>query len=114
MTNKRGFASDNNAGVHPEILKAISEVNTGHTIGYGDDKYTRQAIEKIKEFFGDNIDVYFVFIGTAANVLGLTSITKSYHSIICAETSHIHQDECGAPEKFSGCKVLTVPTTNGK
>ncbi|MBA7532347.1 Low specificity L-threonine aldolase [subsurface metagenome] len=114
MINKRGFASDNNSGVHPEILKAISEVNTGHTIGYGDDKYTRQAIERIKEIFGDNIDVYFVFIGTAANVLGLTSITKSYNSIICAETSHIHQDECGAPEKFLGCKVLTVPTTNGK
>jgi len=114
MTNKRGFASDNNAGVHPEILKAISEDNTGHVLGYGDDQYTRQAIEKIKEIFGDNIDVYFVFIGTAANVLGLTSITKSYNSIICAETSHIHQDECGAPEKFSGFKVLTVPTTNGK
>jgi threonine aldolase len=114
MTNKRGFASDNNAGIHPEILKAISAVNNGHTIAYGDDKYTEQAVQKIKEFFGENIDVYFVFIGTAANVLGLTSLTKSYNSIICAETSHIHQDECGAPEKYSGCKVLTVPTTGGK
>ena len=114
MKNIRGFTSDNNAGVHPDILKAINSVNTGHTIGYGDDKYTDDAISKIKGIFGDDIDVYFVFIGTAANVLGLTAVTRSYHSVICAESSHIHQDECGAPENYSGCKLLSVPTSNGK
>jgi len=114
MKNIRGFASDNNAGVHPDILKAINSVNTGHTIGYGDDKYTDDAVSKIKGIFGDDIDVYFVFIGTAANVLGLTAVTRSYHSVICAESSHIHKDECGAPENYSGCKLLSVPSSNGK
>lgn len=114
MKNIRGFASDNNAGVHPDILKAIGSVNTGHTIGYGKDRYTDGAIRKMKQIFGDDTDVYFVFIGTAANVLGLTAVTRSYNSVICAETSHIHQDECGAPENYSGCKLLSVPAENGK
>ncbi len=112
--NKRGFASDNNSGVHPEILKAVEKVNIGHTIGYGDDVYTESAIRKFKEHFGDNIDVFFVFNGTAANVLGLKAATNSFHSIICADTSHINQDECGAAEKFTGCKVITVPSHKGK
>jgi len=114
MKSKRGFASDNNSGVHPEILKAIEKVNFGHVIGYGDDIYTESAIKKIKEYFGEKIDVYFVFNGTAANVLGLKAGTDSFNSIICAETAHINQDECGAPEKFTGCKVINVPTNNGK
>ncbi|UCG27432.1 MAG: low specificity L-threonine aldolase [Bacteroidales bacterium] len=114
MKNKRGFASDNNAGVHPDILNAIIGANKGHTIAYGDDEYTRRAVKIIKNLLGDDIDVYFVFIGTAANVLGLTAVTRSYNSIICAESSHMHQDECGAPENYSGCKLLSVPTENGK
>lgn len=114
MIHNRGFASDNNSGVHPQVLLAIQKVNEGHTIAYGDDKYTIAAIKKIKEKFGEEVDVYFVFTGTAANVLGLTAITKSYNSIICAETAHINEDECGAPEKFSGCKVLSVETPDGK
>jgi threonine aldolase len=111
---KRGFASDNNAGIHPEVLKAILEANTGHVIGYGDDIYTEEAMHIIKEHFGQDIDVYFVFNGTGANVLGMKAVTESYNSIICAETSHINVDECGAPEKFTGCKLLPVPTENGK
>ena len=102
MKHPRGFASDNNAGVHPDILDAIHSVNIGHTIGYGDDQYTQSAIRTLKGIFGKDADVYFVFIGTAANVLGLTAATRSYNSVICAETSHIHQDECGAPEHYSG------------
>jgi len=112
--NKRGFASDNNAGVHPEILKAIEEVNQGHTIAYGDDPYTSMATERLKQEFGKTTDIYFVFTGTAANVLGLDALTRPYHSIICAETSHVHQDECGAPERWTGCKLLSVPTSDGK
>jgi len=111
---KRGFASDNNPGVHPTILKAIEEANEGHAIAYGDDIYTERGIKKFYEIFGEEIDVYFVFIGTAANVLCLDAVTKPYHSIICAETSHIHEDECGAPERFTGCKVLALHTENGK
>ncbi len=111
---KRGFASDNNAGIHPDVLKAIEEANTGHVIGYGDDIYTEEAMHTIKEHFGQDIDVYFVFNGTGANVLSMKAVTESYNSIICAETSHINVDECGAPEKFTGCKLLPVSTENGK
>ncbi|NOZ46137.1 MAG: low specificity L-threonine aldolase [Chlorobi bacterium] len=114
MNAKRGFASDNNSGVHSDIIKAIQEVNSGHTIGYGSDKYTEKALQKFKQIFGKYTETYFVFTGTAANVLGLSAVTKSYHSIICAETAHINEDECGAPEKFTGCKVLTAETPDGK
>ncbi len=110
----RGFASDNNSGIHPEIIKAITKVNNGHVIGYGDDKYTHKAIKKIKRHFGKDIDVYFTFNGTGSNILSLKILTDSFHSIICAETSHIYVDECGAPEKFTGCKLLPVKTSNGK
>jgi len=110
----RGFASDNNAGVHPVIMKALNDVNVGHSIAYGDDPYTKKAIENLRNIFGAGSSAFFVFNGTAANVLGLSSLTQSYNSIICAETAHINVDECGAPEKFSGCKLLSVATNNGK
>lgn len=112
--NRRGFASDNNSGVHPNILKSFEHVNHGHTIAYGDDIYTQQAIAKFKELFGDDIEVFFVFIGSAANVLGLQSITQRHNAIICADTAHINVDECGAPERFTSCKLLTLATSNGK
>jgi threonine aldolase len=111
---KRGFASDNNAGVHPEILKAIESANTGHVLGYGSDPYTEKAKEIFKEHLGKDAEIYFVFTGTAANVLGLSGVTRPWNSIITAFTAHIEQDECGAPEKFTGCKVLTVDTPDGK
>jgi threonine aldolase len=111
---KRSFASDNNAGVHPQILDAIVAANSGHVIAYGDDPYTERATAKFQERFGKQTDVYFVFGGTGANVLGLKAVTEPYHAIICAETAHINVDECGAPEKFTGCKLLSVPTENGK
>jgi threonine aldolase len=112
--NKRGFASDNNAGVHPRILKALSEVNSGHVIAYGDDSYTEKAVSELKAIFGQEVEPFFVFIGTAANVLGLSSLTQSHHAVICPDTAHIHVDECGAPEKFTACKLLTCPTPDGK
>ena len=113
-TPKRGFASDNNAGVHPAILKAISEANNGHAIAYGDDPVTEQARQRFKDLFGPQSSVYFVFLGTGANVLSLKAITDSYHSVICADTAHINVDECSAPEKFTGCKLVTIPSSNGK
>ena len=112
--HKRGFASDNNSGVHPEIMNALLAANQDHTIAYGDDPYTEEALQKFKEVLGANIDVYLVFIGTAANVLGLNAATRSWNSVICAETAHINEDECGAPEKFNGFKLLTVETEDGK
>jgi threonine aldolase len=110
----RGFASDNNAGVHPEILKEINSVNSGHVIGYGSDIYTKQAINIFKEHLGSTTEIFFVFTGTGANVLGLSSITRSWNSIITASTAHLEGDECGAPEKYIGCKVLVVDTPDGK
>lgn len=112
--NIRGFASDNNAGVHPEILKELELINTGHTLGYGGDIYTKRSEKLFKEHLGKDAEVFFVFTGTAANVLGLTSITRSWNSVVTASTAHIETDECGAPEKFTGCKVLTADTPDGK
>jgi len=111
---KRGFASDNNSGIHPEILKALSAANEGHAVGYGGDELTEKAVSRFKQEFGEKTDVYFVFNGTGANVLSLSTLTRSFHSIICAETAHIQVDECGAPEKFTGSKLLPVKTTKGK
>ena len=111
---KRSFASDNNAGVHPEIIKAIKAANDGHVLAYGNDAFTARATKLFQKHFGPDIAVYFVFGGTGANVLGLKAITKSYQTIICAETAHVHVDECGAPENFTGCKLVLVPTTDGK
>lgn len=111
---KRGFASDNNAGVHSDVLQAVMKANQGHAIAYGGDPYTQDAIAKIKELFGQQASVYFVFLGTAANVLSIKALTDSYHSVICSESAHIHTDECGAPEKLTGCKLITVPPVNGK
>ena len=114
MKPARSFASDNNAGIHPDVLQAIAEANVGHVVGYGDDPYTASAVRKFKQHFGNDIDVLIVFNGTAANCLSLKSLTDSYHAILCAEASHIYTDECGAPEKFTGCKLIPLPTTDGK
>ena len=112
--NNRGFASDNNAGVHPSMLTALNSVNEGHVIAYGDDPYTEKARAELRKIFGPESEVFFVFIGTAANVLGLSTLTQAYHAVICPDTAHIHVDECGAPEKFTGCKLLTCDTPDGK
>jgi threonine aldolase len=111
---KRGFGSDNNAGIHPDILKEIIASNTGHVIGYGSDGYTEEAVKIFKEHLGNSAEIYFVFTGTGANVLGLSGITRSWNSVITASTAHLEGDECGAPEKFIGCKVLVVDTSDGK
>lgn len=111
---RRSFASDNNAGVHPEMIEAIRSANEGHVIAYGDDPFTASAVKTFQKHFGRDVAVYFVFGGTGANVLGLKAITQSYQAVVCAETAHINVDECGAPEKFTGCKLLSVPTPNGK
>jgi threonine aldolase len=114
MKTSRSFASDNNAGVHPKVLQAITAVNQGHVVGYGDDPYTERAIRKFKDHFGNDIEVFFVFNGTAANCLGMRALAESFHAVICAEGAHIYTDECGAPEKFIGCKLIPISTADGK
>lgn len=114
MKPVRSFASDNNAGVHPEVLKTLARVNEEHVIGYGDDPFTASAVREFKKQFGDDIEVFFVFNGTAANCLALKALTNSYHAVICPEGAHINVDECGAPEKFTGCKLIAIPTRDGK
>jgi len=110
----RSFASDNNAGVHPEVLEAIARVNQGHVVAYGDDPHTRSAIAKFEEHFGAGIDVFFTFNGTGANVLGLQAMNRPYHAVLCSDYAHIYTDECGAPEKHTGCKLIPLPHQDGK
>ena len=114
MSGIRGFASDNNSGVHPEILKALSEVNTGHVVGYGDDRYTAEATEKFREVFGKDVSVLFVYNGTGANVTSIQALTRPFNAVICTDLAHIYVDECGAPEKLSGCKLLPVHVPDAK
>jgi threonine aldolase len=114
MKPARSFASDNNAGIHPEVLKAVARVNTGHAVGYGDDPYTQAAVSKFKQHFGADVEVFIVFNGTAANCLSLKALTESYHAVICTDVAHVHTDECGAPEKFTGCKLVLINAPDGK
>ena len=114
MKPVRSFASDNNAGIHPKVLQAIAAANRGHVVGYGDDPYTAAAVRKFRQHFGADVEVFIVFNGTAANCLSLKSLMESYHAVICAEAAHIYTDECGAPEKFTGCKLIPIATADGK
>jgi threonine aldolase len=114
MKPTRSFASDNNAVVHPEVLEAIRRVNEGHNVGYGDDPHTESAVQKFREEFGAEVRVFFVFNGTAANVLSLQALTRPYHAVLCPELSHIYTDECGAPEKSAGCKLIPLAAPAGK
>lgn len=109
------FASDNTAGLCPEALAALIHANEGCCASYGDDAFTALATDLIRETFERDCDVYFVFNGTAANSLALASMCRSYHSVVCHETSHIETDECGAPEFFSnGTKILLTSGPDGK
>ncbi len=110
----RGFASDNWAGVHPDVLTAIAEVNVGHAPAYGNDEWTARAVEKVRSLVGKDCDVFFLFSGTAANVLALQSMVRPHQAVICADTAHIHTSECGAPEKHTGSKLIPVPSPDGK
>ncbi|THB78717.1 MAG: low specificity L-threonine aldolase [Desulfobacteraceae bacterium] len=110
----RGFASDNISGVHPAVMNAIQAVNIDHAHPYGDDQYTTKAINHFKSVLKEDIDVLFTFNGTGANVLALSSMAQSFHAVICAECAHINKDECGAPEKFVGCKLFALPSDRGK
>ncbi len=111
---KNHFASDNNSPVHASVLDAIVSANRGHTLAYGDDYYTERATDRIKQTFGAACEPFFVFTGTSANVLSLAALTRSYHSVICAESAHLNGAECGAPEKFAGVKLIGLRSDTGK
>lgn len=110
----RGFASDNYAGVHPQVLQAIAEANEGHQVAYGEDAYTARLGEVVREHFGPAAEVFPVFNGTGANVVALTSMMPRWGAVICSSLAHIHTDEGGAPERVSGLKLFTVPAEHGK
>jgi threonine aldolase len=110
----KAFASDNYAGVHPEILQAIVAANGGHQTSYGDDVYTEATQEVFQQHFGERAQAWPVFNGTAANVVSLRAMTAQWEAVICAESAHINTDEGGAPEVAGGIKLLTVPTPDGK
>ncbi|MBP9507700.1 MAG: threonine aldolase, partial [Bacteroides sp.] len=110
----RSFASDNNSGVHPQVMEALNQANKDHALGYGDDRWTEEAIHKLRETFTPDCEPLFVFNGTGSNVVALQLITRPYHSILCAETAHIYVDECGSPVKMTGCQIRPIATTDGK
>lgn len=110
----RGFGSDNHAGVHPRILESIATANVEHAPSYGTDRWTEEAIASFKKHFGPEAQVFFVFNGTAANVTALRVLAKPYQSVFCADVAHINVDECGAPEFLAGCKLIPLPSVNGK
>ncbi|MFF0752467.1 threonine aldolase family protein [Streptomyces sp. NPDC004267] len=110
----RGFASDNYAGAHPEVLAAIALANGGHQVAYGEDQYTDHLQRIMHSHFGPTAEAFPVFNGTGANVTALQALTDRWGAVICAETAHINVDEGGAPERMGGLKLLTVPTPDGK
>ena len=114
MNSRRGFASDNSATIHPDVLAAIARVNVGHAFGYGHDDYTVGVERRVAELFGDQARAFFVFNGTGANVTCLRAVCRPFAAVICADTAHLNVDECGAPEAIAGVKLLTVPGVDGK
>ncbi|MEG1762142.1 MAG: low specificity L-threonine aldolase, partial [Bacteroidales bacterium] len=110
----KSFGSDNHSGVHPKILQALVQANQEHAIAYGEDPWTQKAQAKFKEVFGAQTQSFFTFIGTAANVLSIQSLLQPYEAVICCTTAHINIDECGAPERYTASKLLTVTSPDGK
>jgi threonine aldolase len=111
---QRHFASDNYAGVHPDVLAAIAAANEGHVPGYGDDPYTAAAEAAFRRLLGDDARVFFAFNGTGANVVALAAALRPYQAVICPDSAHLNVDECGAFERFAGGKLITVATSDGK
>jgi len=110
----RAFASDNYAGAHPEVLAAVAEASADHAVSYGDDPWTAKAVDLLRGQFGPTAQPWLVFTGTAANVLSLGALTRSWECVVTPDTSHLHVDEAAAPERMAGVKLLTLPTPDGK
>jgi len=110
----RGFGSDNHSGVHPEVLSAIAKANEGHAHPYGDDPWTAAAHDTLRRHLGTECDIAFVFNGTGANCVSFGVACKPWESVICPTSAHINCDECGAPERVAGVKLVPVDTPDGK
>lgn len=110
----KSFASDNYAGIHPEVLQAIADANVSHAVAYGEDDETARLAELIQHHFGNHATVYPVFNGTGANVVAMQAMTRSWQAVVCAQTSHANADEGGAPEKVAGLKLWLVESADGK
>jgi threonine aldolase len=107
------FASDNYAGAHPAVLEAVAEANAGWARAYGDDEWTARLRVRLRELFGD-VEAFPVFNGTGGNVTALAAVLRPFEAVICPETAHINVDECGAPERITGAKLVDVPAPDGK
>jgi threonine aldolase len=110
----RGFASDNFAGAHPDVLAAVAAANDGHVPAYGDDPFTAAAEQLLRDRFGDDARPFLVFNGSAANVLSLIATARPFDAVICPDIAHMNVDECGAPERIAGVKLYTVAAPGGK
>ncbi len=108
------FASDNNSGVHREIIRALEEESTRYDFPYGADETTLRAKGLIEDLLGKEADIYFVSTGTAANIIGLSGMLFPFEAAVTAETTHINVDECNALERFNGSKILTISSEHGK
>jgi threonine aldolase len=113
MTQRKSFGSDNHAGAHPAVLRAILDANSGDAVAYGADQWTERVTTGLRETFGAD-DAFLVLNGTGANVLGLSLLLRRHEAVICADSAHINTDECGAPERLLGTKLVTVPAPDGK
>jgi threonine aldolase len=111
---RKSFGSDNHAGTHPAVLRAIVEANGRDAVAYGADPWTERAVDGLRRLFGAQGDVLLVLNGSGANVLGLGLLLGRHEAVICAETAHINTDECGSAERILGTKLLTVPSADGK
>lgn len=112
--SRKSFGSDNHAGTHPAVMRAIVEANSGDAIAYGADPWTEKAVGEIRRLSGAGGDVYLVLNGSGANVLGLGLLLDRHEAVICADSAHINTDECAAAERILGTKLLTVSAPNGK
>lgn len=106
----KSFASDNYAGVLPEVMQALQAANNGHARSYGADEITERVTRQLQELLGADVTVLFVFNGTGANVLSLSAATQSFNAVLCGDISHIYNDESSAPETFTGCRFFALPT----
>jgi threonine aldolase len=113
MTSRKSFGSDNHAGAHPAVLRAIVDANEGDAVAYGADPWTERVTAELRRAFGAEA-AFLVPNGSGANVLGLSVLLRRHEAVICAESAHIYTDECGAPEHALGTKLLPVPSPDGK
>jgi threonine aldolase len=113
MTQRKSFGSDNHAGAHPAVLRAILDANPGDAVAYGADEWTERVTAELRETFHAD-ETFLVLNGSGANVLGLSMLLRRHEAVICAESAHIYTDECGAPERLLGTKLLPVPAADGK